>query len=541
MTTRIQKLWSTPERRTSLGFGLILALVGGAHTHFILVDQRLPQDMGLYFQELPELYRAWWGKAPTTVIWDTLLSSGGWLQVLISGVLAVVGRGGEAFRIFDLIFTLSCVGLTGAVVRQVAGPRAGLIATMLAAITPMIVVTGRSSWIHIPELALLLGALYALVRDPKLSRRRTVGALIVLGGLCLTLRPSALVWMGTLVPLLLLQIRTRPKPVIAVLTGWAVSLPIALSDFAQYMEAKGFARERYARSVPELSHEVLVQIGPVLCGLALVGVLCALSRRSGRLALLAAVWVVIGYVLYGHFRAGLNNFSPMAAGLCIVTAIGLAQRLGPWGGRLALGAFLFTYSLQWLPPPGPDEPAKGRFLALTRPSAPGNFAIPYTGFSARLVVALVHSSCPDPSSPCFLVADQGLFHPYSEDPSGQLERFLARLDHVTVLDISRPDMQVPVRIPNGLARFACGNERDLKWRERHPHSKDNLKLLIETYDLRVAWSRHFGADCRYGWMMPAGTNLDWAIAPEGTGHDTTVERLRGEAPPDEEQVDRDAP
>ena len=139
------------------------------------------------------------------------------------------------------------------------------------------------------------------------------------------------------------------------------------------------------------------------------------------------------------------------------------------------------------------------------------------------------------------MADQGLFHPYSEDPSGQLERFLARLDHVTVLDISRPDMQVPVRIPNGLARFACGNERDLKWRERHPHSKDNLKLLIETYDLRVAWSRHFGADCRYGWMMPAGTNLDWAIAPEGTGHDTTVERLRGEAPPDEEQVDRDAP
>ncbi len=517
-----------------------MGLVAVAHTHFILTDGRLPQDMGLYFQELPALHRAWWGKAPSELITATLVESGGWTQVLLSGFLAMVGRSGTAFRLFDLLATVACVGLTGAVAWRAAGHQAGLIATMLAGLTPMIVVTGRSSWIHIPELALLLAAVLIWARDPELSRRRTVMALIFTGGLCLTMRPSALVWLGTLVPLLLLQVRARPRAVVAVLVGWGLTLPIALSNFGQYMEAKGFARERYARSVPELSHEIVGQLGPVLCALALIGVACAISRKIGKLGLLALCWVVIGFLLYGHFRAGLNNFSPMAAGLCILAATGLARRLGHWGMRLALAGFLFSYSLQWLPPPGPNDPAKGKALAMTRPSAPGNFAIPYTGFGARLVVALIESSCTDPEAPCSVVVDQGLFQPFAEDPSGQLERFLAGLDNVSVLDLSRPGMRLPEQAPNGLARFACG-ERNAKWRERHPHSKDNLKRIIEAHDLRMAWSRHFGADCRYGWMMPAGARLDLATAPDGALHDTTAEPVHGEAPPDEQEEHRDAP
>ncbi len=93
----IRTLWDTPERATSLAIGGVLLLLGLAHAYFILVDERLPQDMGLYFQEVPDLHLAWWGKAPSSVIVDTLLSSGGWLQVLISGFLAIVGRSGEAF------------------------------------------------------------------------------------------------------------------------------------------------------------------------------------------------------------------------------------------------------------------------------------------------------------------------------------------------------------------------------------------------------------------------------------------------------------
>jgi hypothetical protein len=531
---------STQSGRTSQAWWLTIALISGAHIHFIVVDGRLPQDMGLYFQDLPQLHRAWWGKAPRAEIFDVLITSGGWLQVLISGVLAVVGRSGAAFRVFDLIATVSCVGLAGAVAWRAAGRQAGLIATLLCAITPMIVVTGRSSWIHIPELALLLGAVLAWVRDPELARWRTVAGLVIFGGLCLTLRPSALIWVGTLLPLLLIRIREAPKQVVATLVGWALVLPIALNDFSQYLEAKGFARERYARSVPELSHELSAELGPILLLVGLIGVSCAVSRKSGKLGLLSLAWIGLGVFLYGHFRAGLNNFSPLAAGLCILAAIGLGHRLGIWGVRLALAAFLFAYTLQWLPPPGPDEPAKGRLLALTRPSAPGNFAIPYTGFDASLVVGLIRASCTDPAQPCTVVADQGLFQPFTEDPSGQLERFLARVDKVSVLALSRPDMQHPSQAPSGVARIACG-ERDRKWRERHPHSKSNLNRMVWAHDLRVAWSRHFGADCRYFWLMPSGTNLAPEIAPEGKYHDTTLERRRSAAPDEVHKMDPDAP
>ena len=124
--------------------------------------------------------------------------------------------------------------------------------------------------LRIPELALLLGALLAWVRDPELARWRTVAGLVIFGGLCLTLRPSALIWVGTLLPLILIRIREAPKQVVATLVGWALVLPIALSDFSQYLEAKGFARERYARTVPEFSHELSVQIGPILLLLGLI-------------------------------------------------------------------------------------------------------------------------------------------------------------------------------------------------------------------------------------------------------------------------------
>lgn len=537
--SRVRPLLSTDEGRTLLAWWSTIVLVSGAHLHFILVDGRLPQDMGLYFQDLPQLYRAWWGQAPSALIAETLVVSGGWLQVLISGFLAVVGRSGPAFRVFDLIATTAVIVLIGAVTTHAAGRRAGLIATLLAAITPMIIVTGRSSWIHIPELALLLGSVLAWIRDPHLRSWRTVGLLVVLGGLCLTLRPSGLVWMGSLVPFIVIKARSQPKQVASVLLGWAVVLPIALSHFGEYLLAKGFAKARYARSVPELSHQLGAQLGPILLMIALLGLSCAVSRKSGRLGLLSLAWVLLSILLYGHFRAGLNNFTPMAAGLCILSAVGLSHRLGAWGGRLALAAFVFSYALQWLPPPDSEDPKKGQLLSLTRPSAPGNFAIPYTGFDARLVTALIQSSCPDPTGPCLVVADQGLFHPFAEDPSGQLERFLSRMDHVNVLDLSRPDMQLPDTAPNGLARFACG-ERNQKWRERHPHSEQNLSRIIKAHDLRVAWGRHFGADCRYRWMIPEGTTLDKNTAPEGTTHRTKALRVRWADPGEPHKVDRDA-
>ena len=345
--------------RTSAGWWLIITLISGAHIHFIAVDGRLPQDMGLYFQDLPQLHRAWWGKAPKAVIFDVLMTSGGWLQVLISGVLAVVGRSGAAFRVFDLIATVSCVGLAGAVAWRAAGRQAGLIATLLCAITPMIIVTGRSSWIHIPELALLLGAVLAWVRDPELAQWRTVAGLVIFGGLCLTLRPSALIWVGTLLPFILIRLRRAPRQVVATLVGWALVLPISLSNFSQYLDAKGFARERYARSVPELSQEVSVHLGPILLLVGLIGVSCAVSRKSGKLGLLSLSWIALGVLLYGHFRAGLNNFSPLAAGLCILTAIGLGHRIGTWGVRIALAAFLFAFTLQWLPPLDHTSPPRG--------------------------------------------------------------------------------------------------------------------------------------------------------------------------------------
>ena len=104
---------------------------------------------------------------------------------------------------------------------------------------------------------------------------------------------------------------------------------------------------------------------------------------------------------------------------------------------------------------------------------------------------------------CDILVDQGLFQPFGEDPSGRLERFLARLDHVRVWELTWPWRNLARARPAALSHFRCG-DRELGWRQRYPNSLDNLLASIQGYGLEPAAEVPWNHDCTLVWMTPGG-------------------------------------
>ena len=180
----------------------VIAVTIAAHIRFILVDTRVPRDLGLYYGGVPHAYDLLLGRTPGALSewWQTIGQSSGWYHLLLAAVLAIFGRGQDTFQVPDVLWVASVLTLTGLITRRIAGARAALVAVTLTAAMPGLIVSGRTGWLHVPEAALALAGVWTWMGDPGLTRRGTGVTLAVLGLLELALRPSGLVWYGSLGP-----------------------------------------------------------------------------------------------------------------------------------------------------------------------------------------------------------------------------------------------------------------------------------------------------------------------------------------------------
>ena len=498
--------------------GAAIISVVTAHVRFVLQDVRLPQDLGLYYRSMPDLYNALGGDQPWRAAWDALLTSGGWYNLLLSLLFKVFGRSPVVMQSIDICWVLAVLLLVAGCARHLGGALSGLIAVLLAGSFRILVIEARIAWIHIPELTMVLVALYAWVRDPTLQHRGTAVRMGVFGVLAMMIRPSGIVWVATMVPMVAERLRRPEERTRAglLLMAWGVGFLLALRGIAPYLMAKSVARERYVEALPSLLEQVGGNLGIVAGAVAVLGALACIIQHRRRESLLLGCWIAATLGMFWVFRAGMNNFPGYGAALAILAGWGLAR----WyrvGTAAALAAFLLYQVPQWLPADRPSERYRRTLKALRVPfqPTPENYYRPHRGVGSPEVIGLLDASCPSTKEPCDILVDQGLFKAFGEDPSGQLERFVARLDHVRVWELTWPWRNLVKARPVALAHFRCGR-RDLGWRERFPGSLDNLFSAIQRYGLEAAHEIPWTHDCTLVWMTPDG-ELSHPIAPRTSG------------------------
>jgi hypothetical protein len=182
----------------SLAAGAVGLAVVAAHVRFAAIDGRPPVDLNRSYELLPDLYGALGeprgiGEALRLAV----TASNGVYNLLLAAMMRILGRSFALMDVFDVIWVATILIAVWVMTRRLSGPPAALAAVALAGNAAGVVLMGRQGWIHVPELALLAVVLAALAGDPGLGRRRTVAAVALAGAGALTLRPSALIWIGT--------------------------------------------------------------------------------------------------------------------------------------------------------------------------------------------------------------------------------------------------------------------------------------------------------------------------------------------------------
>ena len=280
------------------------ALVVGAHAAWIAVDERIPRDLGNFYEAVPRLAGQ---DLPQTQPWRPFLQeaaqTGGWLNVLHAGLQRVAGPSADLFASVDLVWLALLLLATGAVARHLGGPRSGTAAMALLATSPLVVWMARQAWIHVPEAALVMGVLALIVTDPDLRRWRSVAGLVVCGGLALWLRESAVVWMGLLVVLGAWRTRHAPWSRRALVAGaWAIASWPAVSGLLLYVDHKRVSQGRHATTADPLWIQLFAVPGRMTMGLVALGLLAggiawALHRKAGGAPVTDALpWTVIAWL-----------------------------------------------------------------------------------------------------------------------------------------------------------------------------------------------------------------------------------------------------
>ncbi len=502
MSNRLSRLLKPADQAST---AVVLA-VAVAHVRFVVLDTRIPPDMGLYFRSLPDTFAALSALSTWPQALGTALEPGGWYVLLLAVMLRIFGRLPEVVQLVDggwLVLALVMGALSG---RKLAGSSGGLIAVALLGAPYMIVSQARTSWIHIPELALLLTALYALLSDQELRKPAWAVLAGVSTGLAIALRPSALVWAITLLPLLLPAWKVHRGRVIALVLATSTSALVLLPSLVQYLQAKVEARPRYETQVPGLLVQIQSVTGLLFLGLTLVGAYLAWRHLRREHAMVLGAWILTPLALVVVFLAGLDNFPFFAAGLALAASVGLARQ--PWGLPAAGALFLVLHLPQYS---GAPRVLHGVWYAITA-QAPvtgaQDLAQPHDLLDGQIVIDLVRSTC-DPLRSCTVAVDQGLFRPYSEGP-GQHELFLKRRDEVHIISLSSGD--VPAHV-DALATWECGRE-DAAWRQRYPRSAEAVNAVIQQSRLQSAWQAELLPGCGYQWMTPGGRVPRPELLPE---------------------------
>ncbi|HCH65524.1 MAG TPA: hypothetical protein DFR83_22160 [Deltaproteobacteria bacterium] len=480
------------------------------HLRFAALDTRLPRDLGLYHQDIIVAADAWESLDVAGLV-GVLATSTGWLNALHGLLQAVAGPSAPLLNATCAFWVTIVVLGTAWTARTAAGPLAGCVAAALVGAMPMVSVTGRELWIHLPEAALVSTIAAFWTMDPHLERRRTVLWVGVLGALLVSLRASGIPWaLG-----LLLVMGTPQKGhagaarwlrlALAVLP-WLVAVMVQVEDFAAYITAKLNAREGYAQRLKDPLGQWLEFVGLLPALLALVGAMLSVvgaRRRVGRLHLLGAGFVLGSVALWAISRAGLDNFVVLAPGLALLAALGLSG--DRWvGGVLALEVFLITWLPQLLPVevvrPLAHLPPYGLYGAWPQY---GNRYRPWTGTEAADTDSLLAAVCPA-SGPCTIAVNQGLYTPFGEEP-GRLEVFLSGHDRVELLDLRQGwpphGRHHDGRAPDALVSWSCRN-RDDDWQIRFPRAEAGQQWVTERYNLAPIWESRVDRRCRTVWSTP---------------------------------------
>ncbi len=493
-------------RRWDIAALAVVAAVVIAQVSFLLADGRIPSDPGLYYRDLPQRY-ADWQALDLSAILTGLKSSTGWYNALIGLVMVLVGVSPQLFAAFGAVWVALLLIGVGLIARRLGGPPAGLGAVCLAGAMPAIFLMGRTAWIHTPETALVLLLVASWSADRTLERRRTVVLVALLGVLTVALRPSGVIWVGMLTPLLLVHAPRRWLRIVAVALCWAAALVVPLDNAEYYMLAKAQARDRYAEQLPELVVQVIALVGhlPLLAvgaGL-LAGVVSLIVRRPKTLESLIVVlllWPGIALLLWGVFQSGLDNFPLIAPGLAILAGWGLARLARPLV-LVTVPVFLLVYVPQWIPTAAlqPLHRIPGAGLYLYGSDIKNHYRV-YQRYGWSDLRGLIDATCPDRD--CIIAVDQGLLEPFSED-IGALELFLMGAEEVKLVTIRHGRLHPSLNI-DALVEFHCDSEADLQWRQRFPDSVENLTKILADYKLEPVWSRLIRDGCEVLWLTPEG-------------------------------------
>jgi hypothetical protein len=435
------------------------------HLRFVVLDSRLPEDLGVYFARVPELVAR---PSPGVIV-----HVGGWYELVVALVLRAAGGLPWAFGVVLAVQVAACVALAAAWAWSPERPWAAMACGLLTASLPAVAVLGRTGWIHVPETALLLGAAVALRGT---SVRATLAA-AALGGLAVAMRPSALAWLAILATTL------RGRRAWYVAAAWAIgAVPFAVEGRA-YVAAKVLSRARYADVVagPWVAWPEATGVLPLL--LAGWGML-----RAGRPDRVLAAWTALPLLLWVAFRAGIDNFTPGF----VAMAAWAARGLGP-GGAVAAGTAWALFAGGQLLPRGWGEGSVARVAAVLRlPVEPGlmNLYVPFTAWSPAEIRLLADSTCPPDS--CRIGTIDGLFRPVSED-LGRFSLFLSGERRAKVVDLRAEPAAV-----DAVVTWVCDDVA----RAPAPEALGNLRRVGAS--LTPIWGRRIGV-CTVGWYASGAT------------------------------------
>lgn len=510
---------------------LIWLCTGLAHLRYALLDRKVPADPGLYYRAVPTALQALADGEPGALL-PLLAEGSGWLNVLIALVHQLGGGHPAAVPLLGLLWVGLTVGGAGLVARRLGGPMAGLIATALTAAAPIVIVQGRSLWIHVPEAGLTLAIAAALIGDPRLRSPLRLLGVALAGALLLSLRASGLGWAPVALCPLLWPGAERPSiaKMAFITLVWGVGAGASLHDIVPYLEAKASARQGYVERLPPLSLRVLSsQLG--LAAALLPVALLPHRRASPLLRGLPALALLLALGMWWTFRAGIDNFTLIGPAVALAVAGGLS-RLGWIGGALGLQLWLISFLPQLFEvrvfSPLRALPPRGAFIS--EPEL-NQYYRPWTGYGAPAIAAVIAAGCGE--GPCVIAVNQGLFAPFGEEP-GRLGAALLGWAPVELLDL-RFGARKGQPEPDLLVTWDCPDKEDA-WQERFPRAADAQAALIEAHGLEPAWGVAVSARCAVQWWSAGGVLATPALLPAGGGkyaparHGSEERRRRRSAP-----------